>query len=103
MARILIINPNSSTACTAGIRDAVAPFRFAGAPEIEVVGLPEGPPAIYSWRDWHAVVDPVCRLIQRDSADAFVIACASDPGIEAARATTDRRPSGAAPLERRRG
>jgi Asp/Glu/hydantoin racemase len=37
------------------------------------------------------VVEPLCRLIEREPADAYVIACASDPGIEAARATT-RRP-----------
>ena len=37
------------------------------------------------------MVEPLCRLIEREPADAYVIACASDPGIEAARATT-RRP-----------
>lgn len=91
MARILIINPNCSVACSAGIDAAVAPLRFRGGPALEVVTLAEGPPAIYDWRDWHAVVGPVCRLIERDGADAYVIACASDPGIEAARAAT-RRP-----------
>ncbi|MSP02791.1 MAG: Asp/Glu racemase [Acetobacteraceae bacterium] len=90
MARILVINPNCSHACSAGIDAAIAPFRFPGGPMLEVATLAEGPPAIYSWRDWHAVVEPICRLISRASADAYVIACASDPGIEAARATTDR-------------
>ncbi len=90
MARILVINPNCSVDCSAGIDAAVAPFRFAGGPALEVATLREGPPAIYAWRDWHAVVDPMCRLITRDPADAYVIACASDPGIEAARAVTDR-------------
>ena len=37
------------------------------------------------------MVEPLCRLIEREPADAYVIACASDPGIEAARAVT-RRP-----------
>jgi Asp/Glu/hydantoin racemase len=91
MARILVINPNCSADCSAGIEAATAPFRFAGGPELEVATLAEGPPAIYSWRDWHAVVDPMCRLISGGSADAYVIACGSDPGIEAARAVT-RRP-----------
>ena len=36
------------------------------------------------------VVEPMCRLIERTPADAYVIACASDPGIEAARASTPR-------------
>ncbi len=91
MARILVVNPNSSVACSAGISAALAPFRFAGGPGFDVATLAEGPPAIYDWRDWHAVVEPLCRLIEREPADAYVIACASDPGIEAARATA-RRP-----------
>jgi allantoin racemase len=91
MARILVINPNSSIACGAGIAEAVAPFRFPGGPSVDVVSLTEGPPAIYSWRDWHAVVEPICRCIERETANCYVIACASDPGINAARAVT-RRP-----------
>ena len=58
--------------------------------DFDVVTLREGPPAIYDWRDWHSVVEPLCRLIEREPADAYVIACASDPGIEAARAATKR-------------
>jgi allantoin racemase len=90
MAHILIINPNSSLACGAGIAAAVAPFRWPGGPSLEVVTLAAGPPAIYSWRDWHGVVEPLCRRVETHAADAYVIACASDPGIEAARATTKR-------------
>ena len=90
MPRILVINPNRSTACSAGIDAAIAPYRWAGGPLLDVATLNEGPPAIYSWRDWHAVVEPLCRLIEREPADAYVIACASDPGIEAARAATNR-------------
>ena len=90
MARILVINPNSSETCSEGISTTLAPFRRAGGPAIDVVTLKEGPPAIYSWRDWHAVVEPMCRLVERTVADAYVIACASDPGIEAVRTTTAR-------------
>jgi len=90
MARVLVINPNSSDACGEGISQAIAPFRFAGGPVLDVVSLREGPPAIYSWRDWHAAVEPICRCIEREEADAYVIACASDPGIEAARSVTQR-------------
>jgi Asp/Glu/hydantoin racemase len=90
MARILIVNPNCSRACSAGISDAIAPFRFAGGPILDVVTLNEGPPAIYTWRDWHAVVEPMCRLVEASDADAFVVACASDPGIEAVRTATNR-------------
>lgn len=90
MARILVINPNSSEACSAAISTTVAPFHFAGGPVLDVVTLKEGPPAIYSWRDWHAVVEPMCRLVERSDADVTIIACASDPGIEAVRTVTSR-------------
>ncbi|MBN8873073.1 MAG: aspartate/glutamate racemase family protein [Rhodospirillales bacterium] len=88
MARILVINPNSSRPCSEGIDAAIAPFRFPGGPRLEVATLAEGPPAIYSWRDWHAVVEPLCQFAAREPADVLVIACASDPGIEAVRAVT---------------
>ncbi len=90
MARILVINPNSSQPCTAGIEAALACFRHPGGPALDVVGLPEGPPAILSWQDWHEAVGPLCRRIEHDPADAYIVACASDPGIEAARARTPR-------------
>jgi allantoin racemase len=90
MTRILVINPNCSEACSAGIDAAIAPFRFPGGPVFDVATLREGPPAVYTWRDWHAVVEPLCRLVEREKADAFVIACASDPGIDAIRASTQR-------------
>ncbi len=88
MARILVINPNSSQACTAAIDAAVAGLR--GPAEVDVIGLPDGPPAVLSWRDWHGAVEPICRAVEREEADAYVIACASDPGLEAARAVTTR-------------
>jgi allantoin racemase len=90
MARILVVNPNSSIACSAGISAALAPFQLPGGPEFAVATLAEGPPAIYDWRDWHGVVEPLCRLVEREPADAYIVACASDPGIEAVRAVTLR-------------
>lgn len=90
MARILIINPNSSGPCSAGIDAAIAPFRHPDGPALDVVTTPDGPPAIYSWTDWHAAVEPVCRRIATDDADIYIVACASDPGIEAARAATKK-------------
>jgi Asp/Glu/hydantoin racemase len=88
--RILIINPNASRACTEGIAEAVAPFAAPGLPRLDVTFLPEGPPAIVTWRDWHAAAEPLCRAIEREAADAYVIGCVSDPGLEAARTVTDR-------------
>lgn len=91
MPRILMINPNASLRCTAGIDRAVASYRFQGGPTLDVVGLADGPPAILSWQDWHRAVEPLCRFVAANPAEAYVIACASDPGIEAVRAVT-RRP-----------
>jgi len=90
MARILVINPNASIACSDGIAAAIAPFRAPGGPAIDVITCADGPQAVYSWADWHAAVAPVCRRIGAEQADAYIVACASDPGIEAARAATAR-------------
>src|SRR3954471_1888485 len=83
--RILVINPNSSASVTAAIDDAVVPLRIAGGPDIEVVGLAEGPPGISSQRDADSVVMPLVNRVSRDDADAFVLACFSDPGLHAVR------------------
>lgn len=90
MARILIINPNSSQACSDGISAALAPLRFADGPALEVATVSEGPPAVVTWEDWYSVAAPMCRLVRREAADAYVIACASDPGIEAVRLATPK-------------
>jgi Asp/Glu/hydantoin racemase len=90
--RILTINPNSSAAVTAAIDDAVAPLRIAGGPEIVVVGLAEGPPSITSQRDADSVVMPLVSRVAREDADAFVIACFSDPGLHAVREAAGGRP-----------
>ena len=90
--RILVINPNSTEAVTRGIDAAMDPLRMEGAPTIDCVTLPEGPPGIQSQRDVDHVVPPLCRLVEREGnrTDAFVIACFSDPGLHSARETTDR-------------
>jgi allantoin racemase len=90
--RILTINPNSSAAVTAAIDEAIAPLRIAGGPVIEVVGLAEGPPSITSQRDADSVVMPLVNRVVREDADAFVIACFSDPGLHAVREAAGGRP-----------
>jgi Asp/Glu/hydantoin racemase len=95
MPRILVINPNASQACSQGISDAIDPFRYPRGPALDVVTVSDGPPGIYSWQDWHQAVGPLCRTVAQDAAaidaaDAYVIACASDPGIDAVRALTPR-------------
>lgn len=91
-ARILVINPNSSEAVTAAIDAALAPLRLPGGPEIAVTRLPEGPESIVTQRDADGVVMPLARRVEGEDADAFVIACFSDPGLYAAREAAQGRP-----------
>ena len=86
---ILVINPNSTESVTDGISAALAPLRFIDGPEITCVTLRQGPPAIESDADVAAVVEPLCALIEAADAEAFVIACYSDPGLAEARRCTN--------------
>lgn len=88
--RVLVINPNRDAACTAGIARAVAPFARPGTIRFDTTCLPDGPPAIATWRDWFSVALPLCDAVARDPADAYVIACVSDPGLDAVREVTGR-------------
>lgn len=92
MARILVVNPNSSEGVTAAIDTSIAPLRLPGGPAIETRTLAEGPPSISSQRDAERVVMPLVRLVERDGADAFVLACFSDPGLHAVREAAGGRP-----------
>lgn len=89
---ILTINPNSSKSVTSAIDHAVEPLRVAGGPRIEVVDLPEGPPSIMTQQHSDSVVMPLAALVQAHPADAFVIACFSDPGLHAVREAAGGRP-----------
>ena len=89
---ILVINPNSTEAVTAGIDRALEPLRIAGGPTIECITLKDGPPGIETQAQVDAVVAPVCALVEKrqDTASAFIIACFSDPGLHQARETTPK-------------
>ncbi|WP_237212915.1 aspartate/glutamate racemase family protein [Falsiroseomonas oryziterrae] len=86
--RILVVNPNSTASCTVGIEAALSGFGAPGLPRLEVVQLEGGPPAVVTWRDWFSVAEPLCRLAEREAADAYVVACVSDPGVDAMRTVT---------------
>jgi Asp/Glu/hydantoin racemase len=88
--RILVVNPNSTTAVTRAIDDAMEPLRIPGGPEIACLTLDEGPPGIESQTHADSVIRPLCRVICEQEADAaaFVIACFSDPGLFSAREAT---------------
>jgi Asp/Glu/hydantoin racemase len=77
IAPILVINPNSSERISGQIRTAVA----SGA-EVEVVTSAAGPPAIESDADVVAAVAPMLETARTHPADAVVVACFSDPGLD---------------------
>lgn len=86
--RILVVNANSNEAVTAGMAEALEPFRFAGGPAIDCVSLREGPFGIESQADIESVTLPLARLVAREPASAYVIACFSDPGLQVCREAT---------------
>ena len=89
---IHVINPNSNTIVTAGLKEALVPLVFADGPQIRCSTLAEGPIGIESQADVESVVLPLRRIVAADTdAAAFVIACYSDPGLWACREAT-RRP-----------
>jgi allantoin racemase len=91
-ADILVINPNSNPAVTAGLDAALATLRLADGPSIRCTTLAEGPFGIETQKDVEQVTLPLRRLVEQDNAaDAFVIACFSDPGLHVCREAT-RRP-----------
>ncbi|MFN3852944.1 MAG: aspartate/glutamate racemase family protein [Phreatobacter sp.] len=89
--RILVINPNSNEAVTEGLRQAVRPLAFAEGPEIVCETLAEGPFGIETQEHVESVALPLRRRVEAaNDADAFVIACYSDPGLHVAREGTSR-------------
>ncbi len=91
-ADILVINPNSNSVVTAGLDAALGNLRFGDSPTIRCTTLAEGPFGIESQKDVEQVTLPLRRLVEQDqAADAFVIACFSDPGLHVCREAT-RRP-----------
>jgi allantoin racemase len=90
MPRILVINPNSTETCTAAIDRACQPFRLSGGPTVDCITLAEGPPGIESQADSDSVIPHLHALVQREPADAYVVACFSDPGVHSLRERTGR-------------
>ncbi|MFB3978273.1 aspartate/glutamate racemase family protein [Microbacterium proteolyticum] len=87
--RILLINPNTSRAMTVKIADAA---RGVAGPDVEIAAVcPEvGAAAIESHVDEVAAAAAVVELVAADRdgaapADAYVVACFGDPGLDAAR------------------
>lgn len=89
--RILVINPNTSTAMTDSIKKELLAFKRSDT-EIDVVNPAEGPVGLECAYDESRAIPHLLRLVQRapeQGYDAVVIACFSDPGLEAARELVD--------------
>jgi allantoin racemase len=89
--KITVINPNSSESMTGHIR---AELERIKRPETDLAVLrTEGaPPAIQSATDVALATPPLLELVRqanREKSDAVIIACFSDPGLEAAREQSD--------------
>lgn len=91
MKKILVINPNSNTAVTEGLQDCLEPLQIKGQVEIECMTLADGPFGIETMLDAESVVMPLRRVVlERADADAYVIACYSDPGLALCREATPK-------------
>lgn len=91
MPGILVINPNSNPAVTQGFDEALEPLRHPGGPAIHCETLAEGPFGIETQAHVDGVAMPLARLVAaRSDADAFVIACYSDPGLFVCREATPK-------------
>jgi Asp/Glu/hydantoin racemase len=91
MALIRIINPNSNTKVTDAMSAALEPLRMTGGPRLDCVTLEQGPPGVESQAHVSQVEPLLARWVESDNeADAFVIACYSDPGLHLCRELTTR-------------
>jgi len=86
MAKIMVINPNTSSDLTKHIKKVLQSVR-TNATSFEVVQLDEGPEAVESSKDVDYVAPKVAAMVAKNEKnfDAFVIACFADPGLESAR------------------
>lgn len=89
--KILVVNPNSSVEMTESIRSTLNAQKRRDT-ELTVICTEGAPPAIQSATD---IAEAVPRMIPRireangEGYDAVIVACFSDPGLEAAREVSD--------------
>lgn len=86
--RIVIVNPNTTASMTAKIGAAAQSVASAGT-EVIALNPPDGPVSIEGYVDEAYSVPGLLAEIRRQPADAYIIACFDDTGLEAARCVTD--------------
>ncbi len=88
--RILVVNPNTTASMTAKIGEAARRIAAPGT-EIVAVNPASGPASIEGYYDEAISLAGLMREIEaHPDADAVVIACFDDTGLDAARCLTDR-------------
>ena len=90
--QILVINPNSTKEVTNAMDAAFDPLRDLTGPSITSITNSNGPPGIESQEHADKVAIQVLDIVKEKEilADAFVIACFSDPGINSTREFTSK-------------
>lgn len=87
--RILVINPNTTASMTGKIGKAATSVASSGT-EIVAVNPADGPPSIEGYFDEvFAVPGIIAEMRKAPAADAYVIACFDDTGLDAARCATE--------------
>lgn len=91
--KIKIINPNTTLSMTESV-EAVAKKAVRPDTQVWAVSPQTGPDSIECYVDEYLAIPGVLKEIvkgdREEGADAFVIACFGDPGLQAAREVTDK-------------
>ena len=85
--RIFVINPNTSESVTEHLRRELEKIKRPGT-ELTVVNPDHGPVSIESAYDEALAIPPTLELVRQANAegyDAVLLACFSDPGLDAAK------------------
>src|SRR4051812_36255176 len=85
--RIIVINPNTTASMTAKIGEAAASVA-SSATQIVAVNPADGPPSIEGYFDEVFAIPGIIAEMGKAPADAYVIACFDDTGLDAARCAT---------------
>jgi allantoin racemase len=89
--KIMVINPNTSESMTTHLREELEQIKRSDT-EIVVVCPDKGPETIESAYDEAHAIPPTLELVKkanREGYDAVILACFSDPGLEAAKEVSE--------------
>jgi Asp/Glu/hydantoin racemase len=90
--RVLVINPNSTSAMTVHVADLLHPLLDLGSNILQYTAI-NGPPVIATEQTFNAAAKAACYALGEafgndQHIDHVLLACFGDPGLEAMRLTT---------------